>query len=104
MIYSGTPLKQTLLGPSCTVCLEYGGILNSGASLSIGMVMRTEAVEYDEATFPNLSLAVQRQMVDQCPHILLSEFCTLKVGLGNLSALRNIEVSIRSGNDLYRFI
>ena len=53
MLYSGTPLKRTPLGPPLCVC-------NSGASgiLPLGRIMCTQAVGHNEATFLDLSVAV----------------------------------------------
>ena len=57
-VYSGTPLKQTLLGPP--LCVR--GMEVSGASsiLTIDVVMCSRAVEHEEAAFPDLSVAVRR--------------------------------------------
>ena len=43
-----------------TVCPEYGGICNSGASsiLLVGVVMCSQAVGYEEVAFSDLSIAL----------------------------------------------
>ena len=54
------PSKVDTIGTTA-LCLEYGGIYNLGASgmLLVGKALYTLAVEYDVATLPDLSLAVQ---------------------------------------------
>ena len=46
---------------TATVCPYYGGICISGASgiLLVGMVMCTQAGEYNEAAFSDLSIAIR---------------------------------------------